>query len=146
MKIFTNYLTQNKRDDSSNVKKRWKRREVPLRHKQLEAAFIRGMGQNRKKLVDKFSNGRLGYIHIQGMSMPSFEEFERELTAAGYGKEGLVVEFVTTGGSTTIILMTILNYKQHAYTIPRGASDNLELDKKKFRALSMASDLYLQLG
>jgi len=31
----------------------------------------------------------------------------------------------------TDYLMTILNYKQHAYTIPRGASDNLERDKKK---------------
>ena len=29
--------------------------------------------------------------------------------------------------------MTILNYKQHAYTIPRGASENLEKDKLKFR-------------
>jgi C-terminal processing protease CtpA/Prc len=29
--------------------------------------------------------------------------------------------------------MTVLNYKQHAYTIPRGASNDLEKDKKKFR-------------
>jgi C-terminal processing protease CtpA/Prc len=29
--------------------------------------------------------------------------------------------------------MLVLNYKQHAYTIPRGASDNLEKDKLKFR-------------
>lgn len=88
----------------------------------------------RKKLVDKFSNGRLGYIHIQAMSMPSFEVFERELQAAGYGKEGLVVDVrYNGGGSTTDYLMAVLNYKQHAYTIPRGASDNLERDKAKFR-------------
>ncbi|PKL83047.1 MAG: peptidase S41 [Ignavibacteriae bacterium HGW-Ignavibacteriae-3] len=88
----------------------------------------------RKKLVDKYSNGRLGYIHIQGMDMPSFEVFERELTAAGYGKEGLLVDVrYNGGGSTTDYLMTVLNYKQHAYTIPRGASDNLEKDKLKFR-------------
>jgi len=37
------------------------------------------------------------------------------------------------GGSTTDYLMTILNYKQHAYTIPRGASEDLEKDKLKFR-------------
>lgn len=88
----------------------------------------------RKKLVDKYSNGRLGYIHIQGMDMPSFEVFERELTAAGYGKEGLLVDVrYNGGGSTTDYLMTVLNYKQHAYTIPRGASNNLEKDKLKFR-------------
>ena len=37
------------------------------------------------------------------------------------------------GGSTTDFLMTMLNYKQHAYTIPRGASENLEKDKLKFK-------------
>jgi C-terminal processing protease CtpA/Prc len=90
--------------------------------------------KERKKLVDKFSNGRLGYIHIQAMNMSSFEVFERELQAAGHGKDGLIVDVrYNGGGSTTDYLMTILNYKQHAYTIPRGASENLERDKLKFR-------------
>ena len=90
--------------------------------------------EDRQKLVDKFSNGRLGYIHIQSMNIPSFEVFERELQAAGYGKDGLVVDVrYNGGGSTTDYLMAVLNYKQHAYTIPRGASDNLERDKSKFR-------------
>jgi len=90
--------------------------------------------ENRKKMVEKFSNGRLGYIHIKGMDFPSFEVVEREFTAAGYGKEGLLIDVrYNGGGSTTDYLMTILNYKQHAYTIPRGASEDLERDKKKFR-------------
>lgn len=88
----------------------------------------------RKKITEEYSGGRLGYIHIQGMSMPSFEVFERELTAAGNGKEGLVIDVrFNGGGSTTDYLMAILNYKQHAYTVPRGSSDDLERDKLKFR-------------
>jgi len=88
----------------------------------------------RKKLVEKYSNGKLGYIHIQGMNFPSFEVVEREFTAAGYGKEGLVIDVrYNGGGSTTDYLMSILNYKQHAYTIPRGASNDLEKDKLKFK-------------
>jgi C-terminal processing protease CtpA/Prc len=91
--------------------------------------------ENRKKLVEKYSNGRLGYIHIRSMDFASFEVVEREFTAAGFGKEGLLIDVrYNGGGSTTDYLMTILNYKQHAYTIPRGASDNLERDKKKFRS------------
>ncbi|MBL0026427.1 MAG: PD40 domain-containing protein [Saprospiraceae bacterium] len=90
--------------------------------------------ENRKKLVEKYSAGRLGYIHIKGMDFPSFEVVEREFTAAGYGKDGLVIDGrYNGGGSTTDFLMAILNYKQHAYTIPRGASDNPERDKLKFR-------------
>ena len=89
----------------------------------------------RKKLTEEYSNGRLGYIHIQGMSMPSFEVFERELTAAGNGKDGLVIDVrYNGGGSTTDYLMAILNYKQHAYTVPRGASDDLERDKLNFKS------------
>jgi tricorn protease len=87
----------------------------------------------RRKLVDKMSNGKLGYIHIRSMDFPSFEVVEREFTAAGYGKEGIVIDVrYNGGGSTTDYLMTILNYKQHAYVIPRGATDDLEKDKKKF--------------
>lgn len=87
----------------------------------------------RRKLVDQYSNGRLGYIHIQAMDMDSFEETEREFTAAGYGKDGLIIDVrYNGGGSTTDYLMTVLNYKQHAYTIPRGATENLEKDKLKF--------------
>ncbi len=89
---------------------------------------------NRRKLVDKYSNGKLGYIHIQAMSLPSFESVEREFASAGYGKDGLIIDVrYNGGGSTTDYLMSVLNYKQHAYTIPRGASEDLERDKLKFR-------------
>ena len=112
-----------------------KDREIAIRPvTSLRQLLYQEWVSNRKSLVEKYSNGRLGYIHIQGMDFPSFEVFERELTAAGYGKEGLLVDVrYNGGGSTTDYLMTVLNYKQHAYTIPRGASDNLEKDKLKFR-------------
>lgn len=112
-----------------------KTREVAIR---LTASITNNLYEewveNRKKLVEKFSNGRLGYIHIRGMDFPSFEVVEREFTAAGFGKEGLIIDVrYNGGGSTTDYLMTILNYKQHAYTVPRGASEDLEKDKLKFK-------------
>ncbi len=89
--------------------------------------------QSRKELVDKFSNGQLGYIHIQGMNAPSFERFERELKASGYGKKGIVIDVRYNGGGwTTDRLMAVLNVYQHAYTIPRGAAQNLQKENKKF--------------
>lgn len=89
--------------------------------------------QKRKELTNKYSNGRLGYIHIQGMNWSSFERFERELTAAGLGKDGVVIDVRFNGGGwTTDMLMTVLNVRQHAYTIPRGAAGSLK-ENKKFR-------------
>lgn len=90
--------------------------------------------KERRSLTEKYSNGKLGYLHIEGMSWPSFERFERELAAAGYGKEGIVIDVRYNGGGwTTDYLMTVLNVKQHAYTIPRGAAQSLENENKKFK-------------
>ena len=90
--------------------------------------------QEKKRLTDKYSNGKLGYIHIQGMNWTSFEEFERELSAAGLGKEGVVIDVRFNGGGwTTDYLMTVLSVKQHAYTVPRGAAKDLKAEHKKFK-------------
>ena len=88
----------------------------------------------RKALTEKYSNGKLGYLHIRGMNWPSFERFERELAASGYGKEGIVIDVRFNGGGwTTDMLMAVLNVRQHAYTVPRGAAKNLEKENQKFR-------------
>ncbi|MFK8058666.1 MAG: S41 family peptidase, partial [Polaribacter sp.] len=89
---------------------------------------------SRKKLVDEYSNGQLGYIHIQGMNLPSFERFERELKASGYGKKGIVIDVRNNGGGwTTDRLLAVLTYQQHAYTIPRGETDNLQKNNAKYK-------------
>ncbi len=111
-------------------------REVVIRptnslSKQLYDEWV----DEKRELTDKYSNGKLGYLHIKAMGWSSFERFERELTAAGNGKEGIVIDVRYNGGGwTTDYLMAVLNTKQHAYTIPRGATDNLKKNHKKFRS------------
>lgn len=111
-----------------------KLREVIIRPvSSIEDLLYNEWVQDRKKLTEKFSGGRIGYIHIRAMGWSSFEEFERELMATGYGKDAIVVDVRYNGGGwTTDYLMTVLNYKQHAYTIPRGAADNLAKEHQKF--------------
>lgn len=88
----------------------------------------------RKALTDKYSNGKLGYIHIRGMNWPSFERFERELMASGYGKEGIVIDVRYNGGGwTTDMVMAVLNVRQHSYTVPRGATPDLSKNHKSFK-------------
>jgi C-terminal processing protease CtpA/Prc len=89
--------------------------------------------KEKRALVDKYSNGRLGYLHIRTMGWTNYEKFERDLTAAGYGKEGLVIDVRNNnGGWITDFLMTSLNVDQHAYTIPRGAANNIQKEHKNF--------------
>jgi Tol biopolymer transport system component len=89
---------------------------------------------SRRALTEDYSNGRLGYLHIRGMNWSSFERFERDLMAAGYGKQGIVIDVRYNGGGwTTDYLMAVLGVRQHAYTIPRGALDDIKADRSAFR-------------
>ena len=110
-------------------------REVVIRPvRSLRNLLYREWVAQRRTLTEKLSGGRLGYLHIQGMNMPSFERFERDFTAAASGKEGIVIDVRYNGGGwTTDYLMAVLNVKQHAYTIPRGAVKNLKKEHSKFR-------------
>ena len=109
-----------------------KQREVVIRPVRSIGTQLYEQWVNEKRaLTEKYSGGKLGYIHIRGMNMPSFERFERELMASGYGKEGIVIDVRFNGGGwTTDYLMTVLNVRQHAYTIPRGAAASLNENSK----------------
>ena len=45
--------------------------------------------RENKELVNKLSDGRLGYLHVERMMWSEFQKFEREIYAEGDGKEGL---------------------------------------------------------
>ena len=110
-------------------------REVIIRPvESLSDELYREWVEDRRALVDEYSNGRLGYIHVEGMNWSSFERFERELIASGSGKEGLVVDVRYNGGGwTTDYLMAVLTVQRHAYTVPRGAAQDLEAEHQDFR-------------
>ena len=87
------------------------------------ALYEEWVKKNREK-TEEDSDGKLGYVHIQGMSQPSLERFEAELYSVGHGKEGLVIDVRDNGGGwTTDMLLQILMVERHAYTVPRGASE-----------------------
>ena len=110
-------------------------REVIIRPvESLSDELYREWVEDRRALVDEYSDGRLGYIHVEGMNWSSFERFERELIASGSGKEGLVVDVRYNGGGwTTDYLMAVLTVQRHAYTVPRGAAQDLEAEHQDFR-------------
>ncbi|MCE9619491.1 MAG: PDZ domain-containing protein [Planctomycetes bacterium] len=73
-------------------------------------------------LVNEWSGGRIGYLHIQSMSQASLDEFERDLCAAAQGRDGLLVDVRNNGGgSTADRVLASLMAPVHAYTVPRGA-------------------------
>jgi tricorn protease len=78
--------------------------------------------ERREARVHEWSDGRIGYLHIRGMSEPSVREYERDLFAAAEGREALIIDVRDNGGGwTTDILLASLTAPAHAYTVPRGA-------------------------
>ena len=83
-----------------------------------------------EQAVEKLSKGTLGYIHIQSMMWDEFEKFERHIYEKGYGKQGLVIDVRDNGGGfTTDHLLTVLDHKRHAFTIPRNGGPGYPQDR-----------------
>ncbi len=80
---------------------------------------------NARARVQELSNGRLGYIAIESMSIPALEDFERDLYAAAAGKEGLIVDVRNNGGGHTAdYLLASIMVQPHAKTRTRGQPES----------------------
>lgn len=65
-----------------------------------------------RALTDRYSNGKLAYLHIRGMSMPFQEQFMREVRTLTQGKEGLIIDVRYNGGGNTAHLAISMLIKQ----------------------------------
>lgn len=94
---------------------------VPQPYARIADLSYQAWQKRNARLVEEWSGGRLGYLHIQGMNTPSLEEFERDLYAAAHGRDGLVMDVRNNGGgSTADLVLASIMYPRHAYTRPRG--------------------------
>lgn len=76
--------------------------------------------KQRRELVNKLSNGRVAYLHIQGMNQPSLRKFEKELREYR-DKEAMVIDQRWNGGGNIEQeLLGILVQRQYQVWQPRG--------------------------
>jgi tricorn protease len=89
--------------------------------------------RHNRDVVHEASQGKLGYLHISAMSMPTFRKFEEELVSEGVGKDGLVIDVrENPGGSTADHLLTALTQPAHAIAVPRGGGPGYPQDRKVY--------------
>ncbi|MCC6127381.1 MAG: PD40 domain-containing protein [Pirellulales bacterium] len=89
--------------------------------------------EDARKKVAEASSGKLGYLHVRTMNMPSFYQFERDLYASGAGKDGLIIDVrENRGGSIADHLLTALTQPVHAVTVPRDGRPGYPQDRKVY--------------
>ena len=89
---------------------------------QDELLYARWVKQ-RRELVDKLSNGTLGYVHVRGMNDESYRETFSEALGRDSKKKALIVDTrFNGGGNLHDNLATFLSGKPYLEFLPRGQS------------------------
>jgi len=98
----------------------WKSRIEPVNGQAYSQLRYERWVKDRRAMVDKLSNGRIGYLHIQSMNQPSLRRFEKELRE-NHNKEAVIIdERWNGGGNIEQELLAILVQREYQIWQPRG--------------------------
>ncbi len=100
---------------------------------QEELLYDRWVKQ-RRELVDKLSNGTIGYVHVRGMDDGSYRETYSEALGRMSQKKALIVDTrYNGGGNLHDTLATFLSGKPYLEFLPRGQSIGWEPNEKWYK-------------
>ncbi len=78
------------------------------------------MYAKRQDYVHKVSNGEFGYVKISKMNDDEYYNFERQVFAEGFDKDGMIIDVRdNTGGFTADRVLNILGVQRHSWSVAR---------------------------
>lgn len=81
----------------------WEQAVKPISRGSEYGLFYARWVEHQRDLVDKHSDGRLGYVHIRAMNDSSLRNFKHELGDEMLGKDGVVIDVRYNGGGRTAV-------------------------------------------
>lgn len=78
--------------------KQWEETVKPVSSGEESALMYKRWVNNMRKMVDKLSGGKVGYVHVQGMNDASFRSVYDEVMGKNRGKQALIVDTRFNGG------------------------------------------------
>lgn len=103
------------------TKERWSEYVKPISQGAQNSLLYNRWVKQRKALVDKLSDGKIGYVHIQGMNSASFREIYSEIFGRYRNKEAIILDTRYNGGGWLHEdLVNMLSGKKFAEFLPRG--------------------------
>lgn len=101
--------------------KRWEETTKPISRGEESQLRYKRWVTRMEKMVDKLSNGKVGYVHVQGMNESSFRKVYEDALGKHAGKEALIVDTRFNGGGWLHDdLATFLSGKKYIEFVPRG--------------------------
>jgi tricorn protease len=76
---------------------------------------------DRRQMVEKLSNGEIGYLHIRQMNEAALHQFERDLADNRFKKAIIIDQRFNPGGGIDQELLEILEQHQYQYTRNRDS-------------------------
>lgn len=93
----------------------------PIALRELEALLYKRWAKQHRELVDKLSNGQVGYVHIGRMVDAAYREALAESLGRQVDKKALIVDTRwNSGGHMHDELATFLGGKEYIRYVPRG--------------------------
>ena len=80
------------------TKERWEEIAVPVAGSKFKDLLYTRWVKQREADVDKWSNGRLGYVHIESMGDDSFRSIYSDILGKYNNREGIVIDIRFNGG------------------------------------------------
>ncbi len=75
----------------------------PVAQSAIDALRYQDWVEQRRRMVDSLSNGRIAYLHIRAMNQPSLDLFKEQLVSIAEAKEAMIVDVRENGGGSTAV-------------------------------------------
>lgn len=93
----------------------------PISQGMQSGLLYRRWVEHNQAVVDSASNGRIGYVHVEGMDSPSFREVFSEILGKYRNREAIIVDTRWNGGGWLHNdIAILLGGKEYVRFMPRG--------------------------
>lgn len=104
-----------------STKKEWEEYVKPTTYGNQNGLLYNRWVKQRQEMVEKLSNGKIGYVHVKSMDSPSFRKVYSEILGKYRNKEAIIVDTRYNGGGWLHEdLLHLLSGKKYAEFVPRG--------------------------
>ncbi len=99
--------------------------------------------QKKRSMVEKKSQGKLGYLHVRSMNKTSLDRFKKEVTSEAAKKDGVIIDVrYNRGGWTGVYILEVLIKRPYVMRNFR-ASERVSENKYRSNALEKPTVLLI---